>query len=63
MILGRKKLLNYFSVDCYLIVVDTYNIIAPYFKHLVFYILFNYVFKCNKIILAFESLNGLVLFK
>lgn len=63
MILGRKKLFNYFSVDCYLIVVDTYNIIALYFKRLVFYVLFNYVFKCDKIILAFESLNGLVLFR
>lgn len=56
-------MLNYFSVDSYLIVVDTYNIIALYFKHLVFYVLFNYVFKCDEIILAFESLNGLVLFR
>lgn len=53
-ILGRKKLFNYFSVYCYLIVVDTCNIIALYFKRLVFYILLNYVFKCDKIILAFE---------
>lgn len=53
-LLGRKKLFNYFSVYCYLIVVDTCNIIALYFKPLVFYILLNYVFKCDKIILAFE---------
>lgn len=63
MILGRKKLLNDFSVDSYLIVVDTYNIIALYFKRLVFYVLFNYVFKRDEIILAFESLNSLVLFR
>lgn len=55
---------DYFSVDSYLIVVETYNIIALYFKRLVFfYILFNYVFKCDKIILAFGSSNGLVLFR
>lgn len=54
MILGRKKLFNYFSVDCYLIVVDTCNIIALYFKRLVFYILLNYVFKWDKMIFASE---------
>lgn len=35
--LGRKKLFDYFSVDSYLIVVETYNIIALYFKRLVFF--------------------------
>lgn len=37
MTLGRKKLFDYFSVDSYLIVVETYNIIALYFKCLVFF--------------------------